>query len=427
VKRSRIFLYLTALTLSTLILGNLFRSWVFLIGAISTLALFVAASRSLPPDEIELKIEREADQRVKEVYVKDELEMTIHIENRGEKLRFLEIHDILPPLVELTEGSNHHVLSLDMGEEKELNYKISCPVTGKIDIGPIRARYKDGIGFFTKELEGAEKKRIQVLPRTEEMKRVDINPSYTKHWLGDIKSKSIGVGSEFFSIREYHQGDEIKNINWKATARYQAPFTNEYEGEKSGDVILVVDGYEEGVVGIRRQNTLQASIDAAASLASSTLSARNRVGLIVSGEYLNWVYPATGKNQYHRILANLTKFKGGGTWGLEGIKWLLEDFFPARSLIIFISPLTVPKFSETMIDLCTKEYDVMVISPDPVKIERDVIEDHEEAIEALYRTEREHLLELLWRRGAVVVDWDPYEPLEPALEEVLRYQQRLKR
>ncbi len=426
-KKGKLFVYLTLLALSTLILGNLFEKWVFLIGTISSLTLFVIAGRSLPPKDIELNVERKTDKRVREIYVKDELEVTIHLENRGEKLRFLEIHDILPPLVEVTEGSNHQIISLDMGEEKKLNYKISCPVTGKIDIGPIKTRYRDALGFFTKNIGEDEEIRMQVLPETQDMEGIDINPSYTKHWLGEIKSKSIGIGSEFFSLRGYHPGDEMRDINWKATARYLEPKTNEYEGEKSGDVVLVVDGYEKGIVGTKRHNSLRSSIDAAASLASVTLSARNRVGLVVSGEYLNWVYPATGKNQYYRILDNLTKLKRGGTWGFEDIKWLLEDFFPPRSLIIFISPLTVPKFAETIVDLCRKEYDMMVISPDPVKIEKNMGKNPEKMIERLYRTERENLLERLWSHGALVVDWDPEEPLEPSLQEVLRYRQMKKR
>lgn len=426
-KKSKIFVYLSALVFTSVIIGNLVRSWVFLVGAISTTALFVIAARSLPPRDIQLKVERKTTERVREVYVDDELEITVKLENRGDEMRFIEIHDVLPSKVELVEGSNRQLFSLDTGEEKELKYKISCPVTGKVDIGPVKTRYRDAFDFFTKKIGEDEEMRVQVLPNTEDMESIDINPSYTKHWLGEVKSKSIGVGSEFFSLREYHPGDEMRDINWKATAKHFEPFTNEYEGEKSGDVILVVDGYEGAIVGTKRDNTLRASIDAAATLASSILSARNRVGLVVSGEYLNWVYPATGKNQYHRILANLTKLESGGTWDLENIRWLFEDFFPPKSMIIFISPLTLSEFGETIIDLCRKEYDVMVISPDPISIEREVGGDHEEMVETLYRTERKHLLNRLWNHGALVVDWDPYDPLEPELEEVLRYRRTRSR
>ncbi|MFP3872266.1 MAG: DUF58 domain-containing protein [Candidatus Natronoplasma sp.] len=423
-KKERTFVYLVGFAAAGIVLGNLFGSPIFFIAAVSSLALLVIAVRSLPPENLDFEVERVSEDQVREVYVGDEFEVKININNEGGKLRFLEIHDILPSLVEVVEGSNHQMLDVGEKEEVKLKYKITCPITGKFEIGPVKLRYRDALNLFSKEFGSEQKLELRVLPRSEDMEKVDLNPKYTKHWLGEIKSKSMGVGSEFFALRDYLPGDELRDINWKATARYLDPKTNEYEGEKSGDVILVVDGYEEGLIGTRENNTVRASIGAAASIASVLLSARNRVGLIVSGEYLNWVYPGTGKNQYHKIMANLTKFEKGGAWGLEGIRWLLEEFFPRRSMIIFISPLTVPKFSETIIDLSMKEYDVMVISPDPIKIEKEVLEEYEDTAEKLYRVERQQLLDKLWSYGTTVVDWDPTEPLEPTLEEVLRYRRR---
>jgi len=426
INRQRPISYLTFLVVAGIILGILFNSWVYFTVSIFSLSLFVMAVRSLPPKEFDIEIERESTEEGRNVYVDDDLEVTINIENKGGKVRFLEVQDVLPSLVEVVEGSNHQIFELDEGEERELSYKISCPITGKFDLGQIRLRYRDALSLFSKEFEINEEMEIRVLPRSEDMEKVDIDPSYTKHWLGEIKSKSVGVGSEFFAIREYQPGDELRDINWKATAKYFDPHTNEYEGEKSGDVILIVDGYEEGIVGTMDNNTMRASIGVAASLAEVLLSARHRVGLIISGEYMNWVYPGTGRNHYHKIMSNLTKFQRGGTWGLEGVKWLLEEFFPRKSMIVLISPLTVPEYSSTLIELCMKEYDVILISPDPLKIEKEVLDkdEYEEAAERLYRTERKQLLDKLWSHGSTVIDWDPTEPLEPTLEEVLRYRHR---
>lgn len=419
-----IFLYIGIIIVFSVILGNLFRSIVFFIGGICALSIFVIAVIESPPKELKVDIKRGSKEKEREVYVDDELKIELKIKNKGEEIKFLEVHDILPPEVELIEGTNHRLIGLEKGETKKLEYKIRCPVVGRVQVGPIRARYRDAFNFFSKMVKEEDEFTLLVLPRSEDMDSVEIHPSYTKHWLGDIKSKNIGVGSEFFSIRGYHPGDEIRDINWKATARYLEPYTNEYEGEKSGDVVLVVDGYKKGAVGDKKDNTLVASIEIATSLASAVLSSRNRVGLIVSGEYLNWVYPGTGKNHYYRILANLTKFEGGGVWGLEGVKWLLEDFFPRKSMIVLISPLTVPEFGETIVDLCLKEYDVMIISPNPLKIEKRLLDEYEETAESLYRAERSHTIDKIWKYGGIVVDWDPYEPLEPAIEEVLRFRKR---
>ncbi len=422
---NKIFIILTVLAVLGTLLGNIFRSWVFFTLTISSLALLVISSRVMPPRTSMVSVSRKSEERKKEIYVEDEIEITIILRNDERRPVLLEVYDVLPSLVEVVEGSNRKVIKLDGNEKKELSYTISCPITGKIDIGPIKLRYRDPLDFFSKEIDAGEEMILRVLPRTEEMQSVDIHPSYTKHWLGEIKSKNIGIGSEFFSLREYHPGDEMRDINWKATAKHFEPFSNEYEGEKSGDVILVVDGYKKGMVGTERYNSLRVSVDAAASLASSILSARNRLGLIVSGEYMNWVYPGTGKNHYHKVMANLTQFEKGGAWDLEGVRMLLEDFFPRKSLIIFISPLTIMEFTETIIDLARKEYDVMVISPDPLKIEKELLRDYDEIAESFSRIERKNIIDRLWSAGTTVVDWDPKEPLEPALKEVLRYKEKM--
>jgi len=426
ISKNKPFVYLVAFMVVGITLGNIFGSWVYFAGGIFSLSIFVLGVRSLPPKDLSVEIERGSSEGGRDVYVDDELEITLNIKNNGGEIRFLELHDVIPGLLEVVDGSNHQFLELEEGEERELSYKISCSITGNFEVGPTRLRYRDALNLFSKESEIEEKMEIRVLPRTEDMAKIDIDPSYTKHWLGEVRSKSVGVGSEFFAIREYQSGDEIRDINWKATARYFEPLTNEYEGEKSGDVILIVDGYEEGIVGTMENNTMRASISVAASLAEILLSARHKVGLIVSGEYMNWVYPGTGKNHYHKIMSNLTKFERGGVWGLEGIKWLLEEFFPRKSMIILISPLTVPSYSTTLIDLCMKEYDVVLISPDPLKIEKEILdkEEYEKIAERLYDTERKQILDKLWSHGTTVVDWDPTEPLEPTLEEVLRYRYR---
>ncbi len=421
---NKTFVTLTVLAVIGTILGNLFRSWAFFSLTIGSLALLVIAAKLRPSSDLQVKVSRESDKR-REVYVDDEVDVTVHLKNESQRSLFLEVKDVLPSHVEIEEGTNHRTMWLDKEEEKTLDYKISCPVTGKVNLGPVEVRYRDSLNLFSEAIHSGGEMFLRVLPTTEEMTSVDIYPSYTKFWMGEIKSQSIGLGNEFFSIREYHPGDELRDINWKATARQLSPMTNEFEGEKSGDVILVVDGYKKGTVGTKRHNTLRASVGAAASLASNILSARNRVGLIVSGEYLNWVYPGTGKNHYHKIMSNLTKFEEGGSWGLEGVKKLLEDFFPRRSLIIFISPLTVPEFSETIIDLSRKEYDVMVVSPDPLKVEKDILGGYDETAEGLYQTERDNVIESLWSYGTTVVDWDPNTPLEPALKEVLRYKEKI--
>ncbi len=405
--------------LLTFMSGVLLKSWVLFLVTIADLSIIAASLRGLPPDEIEVETERGSTEM--NIYEEGEVWIKVKVENKGRSLRFLEIYDVIPPEVEIVEGSNRKVVDLEEGGKTVLKYKISCKTRGELEIGPSKIRYRDPLHLYYQSTTIPEKVKLHILPRAQELSRTRVRPSYTKNWLGNIRSKSIGIGSEFFSLREYVPGDELRRINWKATARQLSPITNEFEGEKSGDVILIVDGYLEGNVGTLRQNTTKASIKAASSLAADILKDRNRVGLIVLGDFLSWVYLGSGRDQYYEIMECLSKVESGGVWQLEDARSLIDNFFPSRCLIVFISPLIQEKVTETVVDMCRQEYDVMVISPNPVELEKKVLDDYEPAAKKVLDMERKNIIESLWSYGPVV-DWDPTEPLEAALEEVIRYQ-----
>lgn len=419
--RSRISFYLVGFTILALVVGAVLRSWVFLVVSIANLSLIAVGLRGLTPDEIDVKVSRGSAEV--DLYEGDSVWIELEVENEGDKLKHLEILDNLPADVELVEGSNHHVIEMEEGESRTLKYRLGCPLRGEVDIGPIHMRYRDPMGFFFEEWEEEDDMMVHVLPSEQDLGSVKIRPTSTRNWLGNIRSKNIGIGTEFFSLREYTPGDSLRRINWKATARNLEPISNEYEGERSGDVIIVVDAYREGNVGTVRENTTAASTRAAASLASSILRDRNRVGLIVLGDFLNWVYPSSGRDQFYKIMDGLSKVEEGGTWKLHDAKWLVKRFFPSGSLVIFISPLIQEEITETIIDMCMKEFDVMVLSPDPLAVEKKIKEDYDPMAEQMLRMERQNAINRIWRYS-LVVDWDPDDPLEAVLEEVVRFRQR---
>ena len=419
--KSRFLHYTAVIAIILLFVGVVAKSWVFVVAAISSIAVIVVSLRQLPANEIDVEVLRGSTEQ--DVYEDGEVDVVLKIKNKGKDLQFLEIMDEVPPTVEIIKGTNHQVMSLEEGESKYLKYTVSLPIRGNKVIGPIKLRSLDSLGFYYKEWTVDKELDIHILPRTEDMNKVKVRPSYTRNWLGNIQSKSIGIGSEFYALREYVPGDEIRKINWKATARYLNPITNQFEGEKSGDVVLIVDGYMKGNIGTVRNNTTKASIKAAASLATSILADRNRVGLIVLGETLDWIYPRSGRDQLYQILSKLSSLREGGMWKVEDMKWLIKRFFPSKSMIIFISPLNQPKISETIIDICMKQFDVMVISPDPVEIEKSIVDEYDKNAEKILRMGRKTVIDALWPYS-IVVDWNPNEPLEASLEEVIRYWKR---
>src|SRR5437667_357001 len=211
----------------------------------------------------------------------------------------------------------------------------------------------------------------------------------------------------------------VRRINWKASARLEDLFTNEYEGERSGDVVLVVDARRESFVGTEADNPVEHAVRAALAIADRVLAAKNRVGLIVQREVIDWVPLAFGRKQLYRILDHLVHVKPGGDWRFSHAGLVLSRFFPRDCLIVLITPLQDRDALGAVVGLAALGYDVAILSPSSLEIERRLRADAgvDRMAYQILAMERANLVTQL-RRVAQVVDWDPATPLALALRRV---------
>lgn len=91
----------------------------------------------------------------------------------------------------------------------------------------------------------------------------------------------IGLGTEFESIRDYTEDDDIRSVNWQATGRMQRPMANVWRVEQDRDVICVIDSGRLMGAPIGALTRLDAAIDATAAMAVVADVVGDRVGVIV--------------------------------------------------------------------------------------------------------------------------------------------------
>src|SRR5438445_4348754 len=259
----------------------------------------------------------------------------------------------------------------------------------------------------------------------EDLRRATLQPRRTRPWFGQVASRRIGPGTEFWGVREYVAGDEVRRINWKASARLERLFTDEYEGGRSGDVVIVVDARRESSVGTEADNPVEHAVRAALGIADRVLATKNRVGLIVYRQVIDWVPLAFGRKQLYRILDHLVHVKPGGEWRVSHAGLVLSRFFPRDCLIVLITPLQDRDALTGVIELAARGYDIAIVSPSALEIERRIRPDTQEdrmayRILAMERANRVAQL----RRVAQVVDWDPATPLALALRRMTAWPRR---
>ncbi len=338
----------------------------------------------------------------------------IKVKREMEEKRFIEGDNI--KIKYEIEGTGYCHIKDDLDEikgflrEKEnIEKKKSLERFGILKIRRMYIESEDFLGMKKYEEMKKEDRDIKIYPKIEYVRRFRIKPRRTRSLLGDYPSKRKGIGTEFTDIREYHSGDSIRWVNWKATARKDKIMVNEFESERTGDTVIVLDvrrfykGEEE------YEKLLNYSVRAAAMLATYLSRTKNRVGFVLLGNSVDWIYPNYGKRAMYLILERLltTRSKKISRLPFEYGKFIVSRFFPPNSFIIIISSLLSWDIDEAIVELLARNYDVLIISP-------TIIGEKDDLASKILRTERDVRLRRL-RMYSRVIDWNIEYPLSKML------------
>lgn len=404
-------LFLSLLTYALLLTGIMTVRGEFITLALPLVAYLLAGY--LQSSE---KIQLEATRHLsgERIAPNQDVDVTVTVINRGPVLDELVLDDILPTGLTVRSAHNRHLLRLASGASYTFTYTVSGPRGGYAFEG-LEAQSNDHLAVTSSRVRVEAKGRLFILPPLMPVRNVAIRPRRTRVYAGTIPARAGGTGTEFFGVREYQPGDPPHSINWRASARYsEALYANEYQQERVADVGIVLDGRSRTNEFGHGHSIFEHSVQAAASMADALLSQGNRVGLLLYASFLGWTLPGYGKLQRERILHALANAATGESQVFSDIEHIPTKLFPPESQIVMISPLMEDDL-RPLIRLRAQGYDVLVISPDPVKFELSFLPAANPDVELagrVLRMERLVLLQRLQRANIHVIDWDVKEPFD---------------
>jgi len=127
---------------------------------------------------------------------------------------------------------------------------------------------------------------------------------------GEYHSAFKGRGMTFSEVREYQYGDDIRNIDWNVTARYNTPFVKLFEEEREMTVMLMIDvsgSREFGTMSMLKKNQIT---EIAAVLAFSAIQNNDKIGVLFFSDTIEkFIPPKKGKSHILRIIRELIDFK----------------------------------------------------------------------------------------------------------------------
>jgi len=242
---------------------------------------------------------------------------------------------------------------------------------------------------------------------------------------GLVAARVRGQGTEFDSLRDYVVGDDVRSIDWRATARRQEVVVRTWRPERDRRVLLVVDTSRTSAGRIGDVPRLDAALDAALLLAALAARAGDRVDLLALDRQVRAAVEGVGREE---LLGRLVDAMAGLEPALvEGdSRRLVSEVLRRsrrRSLVVLFTTLDAAPLEEGLLPLLgslTSRHTVVLAAVGDPRVEEmatargDVEAVYDAAAAERARSERRAVTSLLRARGVEVVDAPP-ESFAPAV------------
>src|ERR1700676_3137589 len=228
-----------------------------------------------------------------------ETEIELTIENNGRVIVDCRLTDDLPTAL-VAQPATHRLTAFPRVAAK-LRYRVDPQERGDCETGWLFVRYRSPLGLAERWAKANLKQTVRVYPalRTTEEQQIFLARSRQID-LQLRQARQRGLGRDFESLREYREGDDLRDICWTATARRGSLITRQYQTERSQPVWIVLDCGRlmrsrvaalpmpsrsgGGFAAPRVHSKLDHACSTAVALAQLALYSGDRVGLLAYGQ-----------------------------------------------------------------------------------------------------------------------------------------------
>lgn len=156
---------------------------------------------------------------------------------------------------------------------------------------------------------------------------------------GGVQARFRGRGMDFDEVREYEPGDDVRSIDWSATARAGHTFVKKYREERQLTVIFILDLSASGSLGTGGSTKREQAVEMASVLALAAINSDHRVGLVTFTDRIeSFVPPARGRQHAFRLVNDLVALEpeGRGTNLALAIRFAREHL-KRRAVVVVLS------------------------------------------------------------------------------------------
>ena len=197
------------------------------------------------------------------------------------------------------------------------------------------------------------------------VRRIEIKTRGLSHniFAGEYHSAFKGRGMSFSEVREYQYGDDVRDIDWNVTARFNRPFVKVFEEERELTVMLLVDVSQSLDFGTAVQTKRDMLTEIAATLAFAAIQNNDKIGVIFFSDRIEkFIPPQKGRKHILYIIRELLDFEPKSN--RTDIKVPLEFLTNAikkRCTAFLLSDFIAPYNYKDALTIANRKHDIAAI------------------------------------------------------------------
>ncbi len=322
-------------------------------------------------------------------------------------------------------SANRHRISLSPGDRVVLRTPLKPRRRGDLQAVGVTVRLRGPLGLAARQKTLAVPGTVRSLPPFESRKHLPSRLARLRELDGRAAVRVRGQGTEFDSLREYVRGDDVRSIDWRASARNRNVVVRTWQPERDRRVVLVLDTSRTSAGRVEDVPRLDSAMDAALLLAALAARAGDRVDFVAGDRRVRARLRSAGARDVaanlQDTMADLEPVIAEADW--SALAGAVTQFGRQRALVVLLTPLEPSAVEQGLLPVLpalTRHHRVVLASVRDPELERlaatratiDEVYDAAAAEQAMVR--RRHTAELLRAVGLDIVDADA-ERLPPAL------------
>ncbi|HEY1192892.1 DUF58 domain-containing protein [Flavobacterium sp.] len=203
------------------------------------------------------------------------------------------------------------VKAIKASTQKEISYELRPTERGEYHFGALNVYVSSPLKLISRRFSFDKDQMVPTYPSYIQLRKYDLIAfSNNLFQYGIKKIRRIGHTMEFEQIKEYVQGDDLRTLNWKATAKRNSLMVNQFQDEKSQSVYMAIDKGRVMQMPFDGLSLLDYAINSALVLSNVILKKQDKAGLFsFSKKVENRVFAERRASQMQKILETLYNVK----------------------------------------------------------------------------------------------------------------------